>query len=361
MSKTKVLHISRGFNDYVIELLNSLPPRVEVCHVLSQSDAWMTSALIPEVQVFDSKAPRVSSLGNLFAMIRLLRFVQKYRPDIIHMQNGVIWELILMWVFPEIPLVITVHDITRHPSHHGFLFTPQGILDFAVKRANGIIVHSQKLKNYAIEYYGYRLQNFPLFVIPHGVLQRYGCGRAAINPNNRVLFFGTVDKWKGLEYLLKAAPAIKSQIPDIEIKVAGHCRQPECYQDLVKDLDYVVLNFGYQDNATVTDLFEWADVLVLPYIEASQSGVLHLGLSFSIPCVVTDVGGLPDVIENEVNGLVIQAKDSESIADAVIRLLKDQSLRKNIIAQLDQDKTGRFGREAIAEMTCAAYQAVIDG
>lgn len=79
-------------------------------------------------------------------------------------------------------------------------------------------------------------------------------------------------------------------------------------------------------------------MIVLPYIQASQSGVLHLVMAFAIPPVVTSVGGLPDVVMNDLNGLVVAPYDYQGLAQTVVRMLSDLDPRKRAIEILTLGK-----------------------
>ena len=96
---------------------------------------------------------------------------------------------------------------------------------------------------------------------------------------------------------------------------------------------------------------------MLPYIEASQSGVLNLAFNFCLPAVVTDVGSLPEVIRNGVNGLVVSSHDPVALAHAVCVLLKDVELRTTVINNLKIDRATIHDRKSIAIQTRYVYEA----
>lgn len=360
MERLKVIHISRGFEDYVLGLINSLPTYVDLHVVLCSTDEWMSDEIDKDVKIFRSNAPRVSSAGNIFSLFRLIRYISNEKPDVIHMQNGVIWEAILPIIFPSIPFIVTVHDVTQHPSRHRIAYTPQGIQDYLVSKCDSIIVHGDRLRRYATEYYSGKVKLEDIHVVPHGVIERYGNGRGRIRAFGRVLFFGCLDTCKGIEYLVRAEPIIREAIPWVEIRIAGKSSDQEYYKSLIKQGQKIHLYLERQSHEQVNELFLWADILVLPYIEASQSGVLSLGVNYSLPPIVTNVGGLPDVVENEINGLIVEPGDANSLAEAVIRLLIDESLREDIIKNLDSCKNGTHGRSAIARKTVDIYQHTVN-
>src|SRR5512146_668340 len=90
---------------------------------------------------------------------------------------------------------------------------------------------------------------------------------------------------------------------------------------------FLVLNDRICDEQRA-ELFRNASVVVLPYIEASQSGVVPLAYQYGKPVVATHVGGLPEAVENGRTGLVVPPRDERALASAILRLLGDAELRQ---------------------------------
>jgi glycosyltransferase involved in cell wall biosynthesis len=173
------------------------------------------------------------------------------------------------------------------------------------------------------------------------------------------LFFGGLSKYKGVEDLIKAEPLIRARMPQATIRIAGFSANPKYHHSLVSTGQHIEFLFGRQTDEMVPKLFEWADVLVLPYIEASQSGVLLLGMAFGVPPVVTNVGGLPDVVVDRQNGLVVQPHDVQGLADAVVRLLSEQRLRHHVIENLVVDGRTTYSWDSIAARTVDVYRQLV--
>ncbi len=146
-----------------------------------------------------------------------------------------------------------------------------------------------------------------------------------------ILFFGFVRAYKGLKYLLKAMPKILDNV-DVQLLVVG-----EFWNDK-KDYLKLITDFNITDNVKIVDKFVpddkvapyfiASDVFVLPYTSATQSGIIQVALGFDKPVIVTDVGGLTDLVENEKNGLVVPNKDIDKLADAVVTFFKDKKETK---------------------------------
>lgn len=143
-----------------------------------------------------------------------------------------------------------------------------------------------------------------------------------------LLFFGFVREYKGLKYLLDAMPSIKNQLPEAELWVVGDFGSDrESYMEEIASLDIkdrVKVVEGYIADAEVEKYFAASDLVVLPYISATQSGIVQIAYGFQKPVLVTDVGGLPDVVTNGKTGYVVKPKSCNEIAAAVIDFVKQK-------------------------------------
>ncbi len=144
-----------------------------------------------------------------------------------------------------------------------------------------------------------------------------------------ILFFGFVREYKGLKYLLKAMPAVKKRFPHLQLWVVGDFggdRQE--YVEIIEKEgigENVRLVEGYIPDRDVEQYFAAADLVVLPYISATQSGIAQIAYGFEKPVIVTDVGGLPDVVEDGKTGYVVESQNEAAIADAVMKFYENQS------------------------------------
>lgn len=166
-----------------------------------------------------------------------------------------------------------------------------------------------------------------------------------------LLFFGFVREYKGLKYLLKAMPAIKEQLPEAELWVVGDFGSDrESYMEEIASLDIgdrVKVVEGYIADAEVEKYFAASDLVVLPYISATQSGIVQIAYGFQKPVLVTDVGGLPDVVTNGQTGYVVKAKDCDEISEAVIDFVKQNRASEMIPNIIKEEK--RFSWDTFVE------------
>ncbi len=150
-----------------------------------------------------------------------------------------------------------------------------------------------------------------------------------------LLFFGFVRKYKGLQVLLESMQHVRTKLPAVQLVVAGECYDDaRVYEDFVAQnglKDHVQLRFAYIPEEEIAPLFSAADVVVQPYITATQSGVAQIAYHFERPLIVTNVGGLPEIVPHERAGLVVPPADPEALADAIVRFFHE-----NMYTQLHQ-------------------------
>ena len=141
-----------------------------------------------------------------------------------------------------------------------------------------------------------------------------------------ILNFGVIRKYKGLDILLNAIPRLKSELEDFTVLVAGECYEDlDMYKQLIRSLnisDIVDLRAEFIPDNEVHLYFSAADVVVLPYRSATQSGVVPIAFNFDRPVIVTDVGGLPEIVPDGEVGFTVPC-DSEAVAGAILKFYNE--------------------------------------
>lgn len=136
-----------------------------------------------------------------------------------------------------------------------------------------------------------------------------------------LLFFGFIRKYKGLDLLLEAMadPRIREQ--GIKLLVAGEFYEEEKpYQELIRQLaieDLLLLHTDFIPDSEVRYYLSAADAVVQPYRNATQSGVTPLAYHFEVPMLVTNVGGLPDLVPHNKSGLIVEPNPA-AIAEGIL-------------------------------------------
>lgn len=185
-----------------------------------------------------------------------------------------------------------------------------------------------------------QLTNKPKIYSPHPLYDNYGalltrdeaCDKLGLNKDTKyLLFFGFIRKYKGLDMLLEAMnePALKNQ--NIHLIVAGEYYDDKSfYEDLIAKhnlKDRLHLFTEFIPNEDIRQYFSAADLIVQPYRTATQSGITSVAYHFEKPMVVTDVGGLAEVVIDGKTGYVADPNPS-SIAQAVVKFFEKDSIPK---------------------------------
>ncbi len=140
-----------------------------------------------------------------------------------------------------------------------------------------------------------------------------------------ILFFGYVRQYKGLQILLEAMPQVLKALP-VKLLVAGEFYDnKENYTSLIKKLTIekaVAIFDDYIPNEKVGLFFSAADVVVLPYITATQSGIIQIAYHYNKPVITTRVGGLCEVVEEGKTGFTVPPENSEKLATAIVNFYK---------------------------------------
>jgi glycosyltransferase involved in cell wall biosynthesis len=215
-----------------------------------------------------------------------------------------------------------------------------------------------------------RYPHIPQRMLPHPTYEQFGKllpqhesrAELGITASRVILFFGLVRRYKGLDRLLEAMPEIVRRIPDVQLLVVG-----EFYDNAASYLEQIERG-GVASHITIVDRYvpddevaRWfsaADLLVLPYHHATNSGIVQIGYNFARPAVVTNVGSLGEVVIDGRTGFVIDDPSPGGIATAVERAFDGDTLEtfaRNIIPERDRYSWDTFvdGLVDLAESTPA--------
>jgi glycosyltransferase involved in cell wall biosynthesis len=175
----------------------------------------------------------------------------------------------------------------------------------------------------------------------------------------RVLFFGRIYEYKGLRYLLESAPLISAAAPQVRFIIAGTGADFGEYRSLIQDPAKFDIRNRFIPDAEVAQLFAEADLLALPYIEASQSGVLANAIGFGLPVVATAVGELSAVILETGMGLTVPPADSSALAQAISNIALDKRLYEELTANARSAAAHTYSRGTILTRTLIAYERLV--
>lgn len=346
----------------VIELINNggmVHYASQLCnHLSSFNDSTKVYLISPNginENIFDSRVilKKIPSFGRHGYRIDLImKYISEIQPDVIHLT--VIHPFIIP-ILPSLkriaPVVVTIHDVILHSDQNNIVINKT--TNILSKSADLNFVHGEKLKLQLIEN---GVSESKVSSIPHGDFSFFKAlhNSQICEEEHTVLFFGRILKYKGIEYLIKAEPLISSKFPDFKIIIAGDGDFTP-YEQMIVNRDHFEIINQYLPDDLISDLFQRASVVVLPYIEASQSGVVPIAYAFKKPVVVTDVGSLSEVVINGVTGFVIPPKNSEYLADSISKIFLDSKLKNSMGKAAYRFMEKNMSWEEIAHKTIREY------
>jgi len=155
-----------------------------------------------------------------------------------------------------------------------------------------------------------------------------------------ILFFGYIRKYKGLNYLIDAMPEILKKLR-LKLLIVGEFYEDEKkYFDQIESLklrDSVEVVSDFVPDEKVRYFFSASDIVVLPYVNATQSGITQIAYYYDKPVIATDVGGLSEVVKNNETGFIIAPESSKAIANAVVKFY-EENLEEKFSANANSEK-----------------------
>jgi glycosyltransferase involved in cell wall biosynthesis len=340
--RLKIVYLLDWFVFYATDLSNAMAEEHDVLLIPRDHDFEVSSADRPMsireyLEVAVSKKVRVdlvryrrSDPRSVLEVLRIHRQIRRWRADVIHVQDTVDWRVVLLaFLNRKRRVVVTIHDIAKHPGDDG-RGLQEVLFRSLVRTASTVIVHGEALRHQFRRTFPRLSRRASVVALPHGALRLYRAWDDPSVPEQpfTVLFFGRIVRYKGLEDLVAAQPLVTAAVPQARFVIAGAGSLEAL--GVPPESPAFELHNRFISNREVPALFRRAAIVVLPYREASQSGVLPLAYEFGKPVVATRVGAIPEVVEDGESGLLVDPGAPEQLAAAIVRLLRDPALRKRL-------------------------------
>ena len=278
-----------------------------------------------------------SALRPWLLFFPLLKVITTKKYDIVHIQGHsyLFFLFVPLLKLQRKPIYWTIHDVDFRSTNSGLrgkleklqveLLCQNKMLS---EQVNFIIVHGTNLKNKLISK---GIPRDKIHVIPHldyGYLLSLNSGNNVGNSDGYVLLFGKIKPYKGLDVLIKAARIVRKKLGNkFNVVIAGKGKLS--YFDTLlstEDLEYICIHNRFIPEIEIPRLFKEAKFLVLPYTDASQSGVVSLAYTFSKPVIVSNVGSIPEYVDHGVTGFMFESGDVDQLAKYMVKLLEDSNL-----------------------------------
>lgn len=311
------------------------------------------------MKFFPNLKAHSTSLGKgityILGVLRTIAFIRSSNFDIIHWQHFNTLppaEALLAKALKILNqrTILTIHDVDPWAIVKG---SSNYLLRTIYHSAERIILHHKANEDPLARNYGVSLEK--VRIVPHGsyadssadIPDRIASRQLLGLPEDApiVLFFGEIRPEKGLIHLIRSMRLVHNVIPNVKLVIAGrprHMDMSECLTE-IENLgleETVVLRLGYIEDGLVGAYFSMTDLVALPYIAITQSGVLFEAMTAGCPVVATDIGAIAPTVRDVKVGRVVSPGESKSLAYAILEILQDPELAQEM---------GQSGRRAALE------------
>lgn len=296
---------------------------------------------------------KISCFKNWLFLIKLNRLLN--RNSVFHIQVMSFFWLFLLKLRRIKNIIIDYHDPIEHSDSQASKMLYLVKKQFNALSKNIIIHNKSVIPEFEKLYY---VDSSKIVYTPFGKIPLHKIYRTAPTKNikNSLLFFGRFSPYKGIEYLIEAAKMARKNITDLKVIIAGSGKIYFDTTDIKADNTFQIIN-RYIPNNELAQLIQESSIVVCPYTDATQSGVVMTAYAFNKPVIATKVGGLPEVVINNYTGKLVPPKDPDALAAAINELLQNPDIlvemTKNIKMFCEQSE---FSWKNIAQKTIEVYK-----
>jgi len=304
-----------------------------------------------------SNNPLASS--NLALQYRLYRFIEKLDPDVIHFNNQIYFTHFYLFAWAR-RVLISIHDPFPHSGEEAD--TQRASAKVYQWLNNRLIKHHLLYNDIMVSAYakdrGIREDRVLTSSLgPYDYLR--AMNHQAPSSSCDFLIFGRIQKYKGIDLLLEAFVLVLQEFPDATLTVAGSGAFWFDVRDYgIPERNLRIIN-RFIPGDELAGLLEGSKVVVCPYRDATQSGVVMSAYAFHRPVIVTNVGALSQVVEDGKSGFVVEPNNAAALAEAMKRTLRDGDPLRDAPAYIQEVyHRGQKSWDAITRRILETYKKV---
>lgn len=324
---------------------------------------------VDELQIFHNLLPldktyvvkgtrNANVLEKLYTSYKVHQYIKKINPDFIIIDNYMLTYFSSTLRFRKKMLMI-VHDPFLH-SGENFLID-RFLRKIHFKLIRNKILLNENQRNQFVEYYKENpLSVSSSFLSVYDYLRCVKIKETDPLNNFNILFFGRISPYKGIQFLLDAFLKILSdnEYPSLTLTIAGSGNFDFDINDYKKYSRIKIIN-TYISPENLAELISQSSVVVCPYTDATQSGVIMSAYAFRKPVIATNVGGLPEMVEHNKTGLIIKPKSSQAIYEAILKVYNNKELAKEMAENIENIYfSGEKSWDASAELFINALHKI---
>lgn len=328
-----------GMHQYTADLANRLANKEDVLLVTTKD--YPQDRYSPNVTT--ATPISMSNTGLSFqglrarALYQIKRTLEQLKPEVVHITGPHLWNpLLIHWLRQShIPVIHTLHDLDPHKgTRYGRLLNIWN--NVVIRLSDKIVVHGDIYRKRLIERGASpnAIVTFPLLHLFMGfeACSEYVQSSPQVTYQDKILFFGRLEKYKGVDVLLEAYRLYcteydGSERPALLVLAGSGSILDEQSMDLPPGVEW---RNRYIKDVEALELFESCGLVVLPYIDATQTAIIPSAYFFSKPVLASRVGSFHEYVVDGKTGVLVDPGDPLSLADAMHRLFQNRSLLRTM-------------------------------
>jgi glycosyltransferase involved in cell wall biosynthesis len=353
--------IAPHFEEYAYLLAHGIAETRDVTLVVDTQTLTMEFAgrMLPVQPRLTVRANRFRSLADF---MRLVGDVIRFRPQVIHWQEpsglikSIMAALLVLVCRPFVTIALTIHDPVPHGGRDARVARRLAVFRrYTRRRVHRIFVHGPTCRaQYLTQYLPAPHHDPRIALTEHGVIlsgQKESAPRAPF----QALMFGRMETYKGLAVLCRATAILASEGHAIALRIAGAGPELDVLEAEFQAYPSVTVENRFVAAADLVAMIQDADCVLLPYTSATQSGVLAAAFGNGRFVIASKVGGIVDVVDDGVNGLLIEPGDARALAHALHAVATDAPLRNRLREGARRTALERLSWSRIAADLIACY------
>jgi glycosyltransferase involved in cell wall biosynthesis len=288
---------------------------------------------------------RILDSINPLTFVKTAKAINTYKPDVLIVRHWISFlapalGVVTRLINSNIKILMLVDNAVSHDPK----WFDAPLAKFLFKKADGFLCMSDVVKKDIAKIIAPQEKKYCL--IPHPSYSHFGLSIETVKARQilkvdshkkTILFFGFIRPYKGLDVLLDAFSLMNTDQDDYQLIIAGECYGSfESYQQQIDNhplKKHIHVHHQYISDELVPAYFSAADVCVLPYKSATQSGIGSIAHHFKVPIIATNVGGLKESVLHMKNGMIVEESKPDQFAEAIEQYF-NQSLKNAFIAHL---------------------------
>ena len=295
---------------------------------------------------------------------KIREIVEKIRPDVVHAHHAFTFLPLITLRIAEslsIPRILTNHSAAAGYDYNVFWRTSSYILipyRKYISKANTIISVSRAADKFISHFVNNSVKRV---IIPNGINTKRFTPPVREVGDLRVLFVGRLVYRKGVHVLLKSFSRVSLEVPEARLTIVGKGYLEPLLRGLasIMDLKERVEFKGFIDEALKPEIYRESRILVVPSIYGESFGIVVLeGMASGRPVIASNTGGLSEIVEDGVNGLLVEPGNPYELADKIILLLEDRKLWKRLSVNARIEAVLKYSWDVVVEKIIGMYEGL---